>query len=248
MILAIIQARMGSTRLPGKVMKEVLGKPLIGYLLERLQHSKLIDKIIVATSVDPINDVLCDYVQNQGFEVFRGPEDDVLKRYYLAASQYHPQAVVRITADCPLIDPQICDRVADIYRKEKVDFVHTGLTFSEGVDCEIFSFKALEEAWRDAYLPSEREHAALYLHNHPELFKKITLENESDDHKYRFTIDEDEDLQVVKAIIEALYRESPNVFGVNSIKDFLDSHPGIFQLNAHVLRNEGLTKSLKQDG
>lgn len=247
MILAIVQARMFSTRLPGKVMKEVLGKPLIGYLLERLACSIRIDRIIVATSAKKGNDEMCKYIKSKGLDVYRGSEDDVLGRFYHTAAKHNPKSIVRITGDCPLIDPEICDQVINIYLKEKADYVYLGPTFAEGLDCEIFSFPALKVAYKNAKMKSEREHVTLYFHNHPELFNIIAVKNETDDSKYRFTVDEPKDFEVIKAIIEALYKRNSVPFHFKEIKQFLDDHPDIFQKNAYIIRNEGLLKSLRAD-
>lgn len=247
MILAIIQARVSSTRLPGKVMKEILGKPLIGYLLDRLNHSKKINKITVATSTDKSNDNLCWYVESIGFEVYRGSEDDVLSRFYEAALKYKPEFILRITGDCPLIDPEICDRLIDAYLKEKADYMHLDSTFAEGLDCEIFSFSALETAHKNAKLKSEREHVTRYFHNHPGRFNKIILKNESDDSRYRITADEPQDFEVLEVIIKALNRHGSVLSSFKEIKVFLNNHPEIMKINSHIIRNEGLIKSLKND-
>ncbi len=247
MILAIVQARMGSNRLPGKVMKEVLGKPLIGYLFERLQLSKRIDKIIMASVKDPYNDALCRYVKSLGVDVFRGSEDDVLERCHLAAKPYHPKYVVRITGDCMLIDPQICDQLFEAFLREDVDYATLSPSYAEGADCEIFTFEALEEATQKAVMKSEREHVTLYFSNHPDRFKKYLLPNTCDDSKYRFTVDEPEDYLVVKSVIEELYQGKSKAFTYAEIKEFFDTHSFTRQLNAHVIRNEGLSISLKND-
>ena len=238
---------MGSTRLPGKVLKEVMGRPLLSYQIERLKRVNKIEKIIIATTVNKEDDPIVQLCTKESIPCFRGSEEDVLDRYYQTADKFGVKHIVRITSDCPLIDPRLCDHVVEVYLESNVDFVHTGLTFAEGLDCEILSFSALERAWREASLKSEREHVTLYLHNHPELFKKITLTNKTDDSIYRVTIDEEEDFFVVKAIIEALYGKAPGLFAINEIKNFLDTHPEIFKLNANVTRNEGLLKSLRQD-
>ncbi len=247
MILAIVQARMSSTRLPGKVMKKVLGKPLIGYLLERLTYSKRIDRIIVATSLKKENDEMCNYIKSKGFGLYRGTENDVLGRFYRATVKYNPKSIVRITGDCPLIDSEICDQLIDVYLKEKADYAHSGPTFAEGLDCEIFSFEALKLAYKNAKMQSEREHVTRYFHNYPELFNIIAIRNETDDSKYRFTVDEPEDFEVVRPIIEALYKENLPPFNFREVKQFLDSHLNIFQKNAHIIRNAGLLKSLRTD-
>lgn len=247
MIAAIIQARMTSTRLPGKVLKEVMGRPLLDYQIERLRRADNIEKIIVATTVNREDDPIAELCGKSGIDYYRGSENDVLDRYYQTAKKFGVDHIVRITADCPLFDPLICVRVIEKYFSSHADYVHTGTTFAEGVDCEIFSFQSLEKAWREAGLKSEREHLTLYLHNHPELFRKITLVNDTDDSRYRFTVDEPDDFLVVKAILENLYRENAQPFTVDDIKRFLNSHKDVFELNAHIVRNAGLMKSLRED-
>lgn len=245
MILAIIQARMASHRLPGKVMKKVLNKPLIQYLLERLSQSGRIDKIILATSINKENDPLDAFVSSLGFDLFRGSEDNVLDRFYNAAKRYCPEAIVRVTGDCPLIDARICDKLIGFYEKEEADHAHLSQNFAEGLDCEIFSFKALETAYKNAKLKSEREHVAPYIMNHPEIFSLKTLINDNDDSSYRITVDNEEDLSLVKAIIEHFNGDLS--VGWPEIKGFLNSHPDIRAMNAHIERNEGYRKSLEQD-
>lgn len=245
--LAIVQARMSSNRLPGKVMKDILGKPLIGYLLARLKASKRIDKIILATSLDKTNDLLCEYVSKEGFFVYRGSENDVLSRFYYAALNQKVNNIVRITGDCPLIDPALCDKLIDAYLKQKADYAHLDAAYAEGLDCDVFSFKALEQAYKKARLKSEREHVTLYFHNNPVLFKKFIMKNTTDDSKYRFTVDEKEDFKVVTAIIEGLISKYGLSFGFSEIKTFLDNHPEIAKENSHITRNEGLSISLAND-
>jgi spore coat polysaccharide biosynthesis protein SpsF (cytidylyltransferase family) len=244
---AIIQARMTSTRLPGKVLLDIKGIPTIYYLFEQLKQVQKLDKIILATTTNKNDDSLAAYAAKQGVRYFRGSEQDVLERFYMAARHYKILHVMRVTGDCPLLDPEICDRVISTYLNKRVDFVHTGPTFAEGLDCEIFSFQALEEAYHNAKLKSEREHVTLYLHNHAKNFTTVTLENETDDGKYRFTLDEPEDFQVIKAIIEGLSSEKTGSFTAEKVKSFLDQHPDISRLNADIIRNEGLLKSLRDD-
>ncbi|MFH1310753.1 MAG: glycosyltransferase family protein [Candidatus Omnitrophota bacterium] len=245
MILAIVQARMASTRLPGKVMKEVLNKPLIQYLLERLSLSTRIDKIILATSLNKENDLLSAFVDKLGFNVFRGSENDVLDRFYLAAKEYCPKSIVRVTGDCPLIDAGICDDLINFYEKENADHAHLSLDFAEGLDCEIFSFSALEMSCQNAKLKSEREHVTPYIKNHPEIFKLKFLNNKRDDSFYRITVDNEEDFDVVKAIMEH-FSKNPAVRWPE-IKDFLNLHHDIMAINSHIERNEGFRISLEQD-
>ena len=180
-VLAIVQARMGSTRLPGKVLKKINGKPLIEILLHRLSSSKKIDKIILATSKDQMNDSLTDTVKKLDFEVFRGSEDDVLKRYYEAAKFFKPQVVVRITGDCPIIDPQLVDNIIRQYYEHDVDYTSNTdpPTYPDGLDTEVFSFTALETAHKQATRPYEREHVTPFIRTNGQ-FKRLNYVNEKD--------------------------------------------------------------------
>jgi len=244
---AIIQARMSSTRLPGKVMMEVMGRPLLSYQIERLRFSKRIDDIIIATTINKEDDSIAELAKKEGLQVYRGSEDDVLDRYYQAAKEYNAEHIMRLTADCPLIDPAVCDQVTEYYFNSKFDYVHTGETFAEGLDCEIFSFKALEKAWKNVQQKSEREHVTLYFRNHPQLFQFKQLDCETDNSKYRITVDQEEDYLAVKAIIENLYGGNDEYFGIKEIKSFLDTHPEIYSFNADIIRNEGLLNSIRED-
>ena len=248
MVAAIIQTRMTSSRLPGKVMRKVMGRYLLDYLIERLNFCHHIDKIILATTINREDDVIADYAEKKGVSCYRGSENDVLARFYGCAKEFGVHHIVRATSDCPLIDPEICDRLIESYLKEKVDYAHLAPLFAEGLDCEVFSSRALEVVYKNARLKSEREHVTLYMNNNIELFKKIVIENKTDDSKYRFTVDEPEDLEVVTAIIEALYKEGSRPFSSGEIKNYLDNHPEIFSKNSHIIRNEGLLISLKSDG
>ncbi|MCK5013475.1 MAG: glycosyltransferase family protein [Candidatus Omnitrophica bacterium] len=247
MILAIVQARMSSTRLPGKVMKKILGKPMIGHLLARLSLSKGIDKIILATSHLSENNELADYVQNCGFDVYRGSESDVLDRFCQVAKQYDPDGIVRITGDCPLVDPKVCDQVIGAFLKEKFDYVKVGLTFAEGLDCEVFTLNTLKKVWAQAKLSSEREHVMLYVFNHQDEFKTSVLENTTNDGRYRFSVDEQSDFQVVTAVFEYFHKKSIFNFSGDDVKAYLDEHENVYELNMNIVRNEGLIKSLERD-
>jgi len=246
-VTAVIQARMSSARLSGKVLMEVMGRPLLSYQIERLRFSKRIFDIIIATTINKEDDSIAELAKKEGLQVYRGSEDDVLDRYYQAAKEYNAEHIMRLTADCPLIDPAICDQVAEYYISSKLDYVRTGKTFAEGLDCELFSFRALEKAWKNAQLKSEREHVTLYFRNHPELFQFKQLGCETDDSKYRITVDQEEDYLVVKAIIENLYSRNDEYFKIEEIKSFLEANPNIFAINRNITRNEGLVKSLDED-
>lgn len=237
---------MTSTRLPGKVLKTVLGRPLLEYQLERLRRATGINRIIVATTTNVEDDQIVDFCAQQRVPVFRGLEQDVLDRYYQTALRFSIDPIVRITGDCPLIDPQIVDRLVTTFQNGAYDFVHSGPTFAEGLDCEIFTLAALERAWKEAIKPSEREHATLYLHRHSEFFRKHTLDNGSDDSRFRITVDEPEDFEVVKIIIEALYPRHPEFTG-EDVLQYLSAHPEMMATNSHIVRNEGLLKSLSAE-
>jgi len=251
MVFVIIQARIGSSRLPEKVMKKVLGKPLIGYLLDRVSNAKTVDRIILATTTKTEDDRLSEYVESLGFNVFRGSEDDVLSRYYHALLEFknkkvNTNAVVRITGDCPLIDPSLIDKVVQSYHNKGADYVALSPDFAEGLDVEIFSENLLVEAFKKANLPSEREHVALFFHNNKSLFNMYRIQNETDDSRYRITVDEPQDFKVVKAIIEYFSKNDAEM-NTQNIKKYLDGNPDVFNLNAHIVRNEGLQKSLDKE-
>ncbi len=246
-VTAIIQARMTSNRLPGKVLMEVMGRPLLSFQVERLRFSKMIDNIIIATTTNKEDDPIMELAQKEGIKVYRGSEDDVLDRYYQTAIEYGAEHIMRLTGDCPLIAPDICDSIADAYFENGADYIRTGETFAEGLDCGIISFQALSNAWHEAKLKYEREHVTLYIRNHPEKFRNVTIENETDDSNYRITVDEKEDFLVVKTILENLYKGTDRYFTIEEIKSFLDKHHEIYKLNAHIIRNEGLLRSLQKD-
>jgi len=247
-VIIILQARMASTRLPGKVLMHVMGRPLLGYQIERLRFSDMINEIIVATTVNQEDDPIIAFCQKEGLGFYRGSEDDVLDRYYRTAKEYDAKHIMRVTADCPFVEPKICDSLVKKYFETGLDYIKTGLSFAEGVGCEVFSFASLERAWREAKLQSEREHVTLYIRNNPTKFRCMNLENESDDSKYRITVDEKEDFMVVKSILENV-SSAGNIeyLDIEAIKRFLDLNPEIGKINSHIIRNEGLLKSLRED-
>lgn len=247
MILAIVQARMASTRLPGKVLKTVKGKALIGILLERLKRSRTIDKIVLATTIEKSDDELYDYVKKLGVEAYRGDENDVLDRFYKAARAASADTVVRITGDCAIIDYKVVDKVVEKYLEGGFDYVSNvnPPTYPDGLDAEVFSFAALETAWKSAKLKSEREHVTPYIINSPQ-FKKANVSGESDHSKERWTVDNDEDFVLISKIIEKLYTEG-DYFDMQDVLKLEKDNPDLFEVNKHIARNEGLAKSLKND-
>ena len=237
MTLALVQARMSSTRLPGKVMKTVLGKPLISYLLERLSFSKRLDKIVVATSSEASDDVLCRYLRESGYAFYRGSESDVLDRFYQAALPYQPVTVVRVTADCPLIDYKVVDRILEFYTGHGLDYVSNGANapvFPDGMGVEVFSFRALEDAWRQAKSGPEREHVTLYLKNSGR-FRCGDYHPPVDYSDQRWTVDYNEDFLLVKHLIEKFYRPG-GYFGMEDILAYRKVNPEAFEINSRYAK------------
>ena len=244
-ILAIVQARCSSSRLPGKVLLPILGKPMILHELERLQRSQYIDKIVLATSTDSTDDPLAKIVETVT-DVYRGSLDDVLERYYQCAKLYNPDHVVRITGDCPLIDWQIIDEAIQKHLKEGNDYTSLSERFPDGLDTEVFRFTALEKSWQEATLHSEREHVTQYMRKNPGIFKIGVLDCAEDFSAMRWTVDETQDFEFVQRVFEKLYSQNPN-FAMQEILQLLNNQPELKYINAGIERNEGLKKSLQED-
>jgi spore coat polysaccharide biosynthesis protein SpsF len=236
-IEAFIQARMGSTRLPGKVLKKVLGRPLLDFLVERLRQSKEIDEIVILTSDQRQDDQIVHFCQEKNLCCYRGSEDDVLDRYYQAALERAPEGIVRITADCPLIDPEVVDQVVRVFRQNDltIDYVSNTLerTFPRGLDVEVFSSKAIEQAFQKADRQEEREHVTLYLYRHPEQFHLMNVSHDPSLGHYRWTVDTPEDFALVRLILEHLYPKKPQ-FRLKDVLQLLNEHRDWNELNAHI--------------
>ena len=235
MVKTLIQARIGSTRLPGKCLKEVLGKPVLWLLCERLKFSKYIDEVIILTTEKEADDVIMDFCLKNEIRFFRGSESDVLDRYYQAAKKFNVDPIVRITSDCPLIDPQVSDSIIRYYLDEsnKFDFVSNNHppTFPDGLDTEVFSFNALEKAWMNARKPHEREHVTPYIWDQPEKFRIGNVEYKEDlSMKERWTLDYEEDYQFIKTVYENLYKEG-EIFLMSDILQLLKEKPEIKKIN-----------------
>lgn len=246
MVTAIIQARTSSGRLPGKMLLGLGGKTVIENTIGRVRQARKVGKVFVATSAEPSDNALADLCEAKGVAVFRGALEDVLDRYCQAAKSAGAEHIVRITGDCPLIDPGVIDMVADEYVKRGCDYISTGRiasTYPDGMDTEIFSFAALERAWKEAKLPSEREHVTPYIWKHPGLFKIVELKNDRDLSHVRLTIDEPADYEVLKRIVAEVAPLSME----NMVK-YLEEHPEVAAVNGSIMRDEGYAKSLKADG
>jgi len=249
-IIAVTQARLGSSRLPRKVLKTAGHQTLLEIHLRRILKARLVDKLIVATTTQPDDLEIADLAIGIGVEVYRGSESDVLDRFYRAVLPYLPDYVVRLTSDCPLIDPDLIDKVIQYTLDQGLDYCSNALepNYPDGQDIEVFSFKALQKAWLEAELPSEREHVT------PFIWKNSTFHGErlfyadnfhEGEHfgDLRMTVDEPKDLEVIRHLIERLGTDK----GWRDYALFLRLSPEIIQLNADIERNEGLAKSLLRD-
>lgn len=248
MILAILQARVSSSRLPGKVLKPLLGVPMLLRQIERLKKSRKIDRLLVATSTEPSDDPIEKLCEENGIACYRGSLNDVLDRFYQAARGFDPEHVVRLTADCPLTDAKLIDDVIGFYLDGGFDYASNAIqaTYPDGLDMEVFSFSCLERAWREAALPSQREHVTPFIHQQPLLFKIGHYKNSSDLSHLRWTVDEPKDFELVTMVYEALYPKNPG-FSTQEILQLLDQKPELVHWNTTHQRNEGYQKSLEAD-
>lgn len=244
MITAIIQARLSSTRLPGKVMTRFSGNTLLGHIIERISFSKYVSRILVATTENPADDKLVEWLKANDIEYFRGSESDVLNRYLEAAKQVKATHIARITSDDPFKDPGIIDEVARMYFEESVDFAYNNKppTFAEGLDTEIFSFQALSRAALDAREPFEREHVTQHFYRNPERFKQKNLESILDFSHLRWTIDTDQDLVMTKLVYKNLYKPG-KIFLAKDILRLIEMNPQIPQINQDVKRSDMYKKN-----
>ena len=249
MIIAIIQARMGSTRFPQKMMKSIFGKPLIELYVNRVKPSKLIDQIVIATTTKPEDNVFEKIATKAEIELFRGSENDLLDRYYMCAKHYGtPTGVVRLTSDDVFVDHEVIDHAIAVYQAEQVDFVtnHFEPTYPEGLDVEIYRFDTLEKAWRNATLLSEREHVFPFIQNHPEQFKIINFKQKKNYSHLRWTIDYECDYDMAKLVYNHLYEKKP-IFLQKDIIEIIRQYPEIAKVNSHIKRKEGVNKSKAED-
>ena len=246
MIGCIIQARTGSTRLPGKVIQKIDNvSTVLDYVINQVKFSKRIEKIIVATTNLTEDDVICEYLASYKIEFFRGSSEDVLDRYYQCAKRFSIDNIVRITADNPLIDPNIIDSIIDEYKNNKCDYVSNTLhrTFPYGTEVEVFSFKSLEKAWNNAKKPSEREHVTPFIYDPKNEFTLINTEYQEDLSHLRYTVDKIEDLKLVKEIIKNI---SARPILIQDVITLYKKRPEIFEINKNV-KHDGYISSLKKD-
>lgn len=248
-ILIIVQARFSSTRLPGKVLKKIRDKPLLWYIANKINQAQIKHKLIIATGHLEANQPIIEFAKKNNIDLFIGDEDDVLDRYYQTAKHFKGDIIVRITSDCPLIDPKIIDQLLEIYLDGNYDYlsnVHPP-TYPDGYDIEIFSFKALETAWKKAKLPSEREHVTPYIwKNQSKEFTIKNIKNNIDYSKYRLTVDTPADFKLLSVIIDYFY-DRWNNFYMDDVIKFLEENPKLLEINEQYERDEGYAKSLEED-
>lgn len=227
-MIAIIQARLGSTRLPGKVLKEISGKPMLWHVINRVKRCKNIDKIVLATSELEQDDVLEEFARENDIAYFRGSEEDVLSRYYYAATQFNADIIVRLTGDCPLIDPKVVDKVILSHINSSADYTSNVIkrTFPRGLDTEVINFQTLKKAFEEAEEQYQREHVTPYILENPALFKLNSIEARGKIRRpdIRITVDTPEDLKFIRGIFSILYKQN-EIFYVEDVIDLLDQRP-----------------------
>lgn len=235
-IILIIQARMNSTRLPGKVLLKVFDKSLLEYLIERVRSVELIDEIFVATSENSLDDAICSFCKTNGVNFFRGSENDVLSRFYHLAKKQNASIVIRVCADSPIIDPKIISEFTYAYlsAKPRVDYLSNTLnqTYPIGMNVEVFSFEALEIAYENSSDTYQKEHVTPYIYENPDMFVICEKHFYAPSHQLRLTIDYAEDFVVLSRVIKSLYPQN-SLFDLEDIITLSKSHPTYFDDNAH---------------
>jgi spore coat polysaccharide biosynthesis protein SpsF len=236
MIVAVIQARMGSKRLPGKVLKDLGGDTVLGRVVSRVRQCRLVNDLVVATSTDPTDDVILNECRRLGIRAFRGSEYDVLDRYYRAAREAQADVVVRITSDCPLIDPGVSDKTIQAFVDVRPDYASNVLerTYPRGLDTEVVTLAALECAWRDAREAYQREHVTPFLYEHPEHFRLLSVKGDHDYSQHRWTLDTQEDLEFLRAVYARILdgQDLPWRDVLNIVK----SEPDLAELNRYIIQ------------
>lgn len=234
-VVAIIQARMGSTRLLGKVIMDLAGEPMLMRVVNRVRRASKLDEVVVATTTNADDDHIVHLCEAHDCTYFRGSEEDLLDRYYQAALAFKADVVVRITSDCPLIEPEIIDRVVNefLFYYPEVEYVSNTLvyTFPRGLDMEVMSFNALEQAWREDNNPAWREHVTPYIYRHPEKFKIRNVANDVDYSHMRWTVDTIEDLTFIRKIYNHFQSDT---FTWREVLRLLEMHPEWLEINRHV--------------
>lgn len=256
-IHAIIQARMGSSRLPGKVLRKIKGRPMLHYVIRQVLASKTVDDVIIATTREKSDDVIVEYCRQNHIKVFRGAKNDLLDRYFRCAEKFDCDPVIRITSDCPLIDPGVIDGVFEKFRKNSYDYVGNNLekisgvwnnstcNYPQGMTVEISSFNALRKAWKMARKPSEREHVFPYIQFNPGLFRVSKLKMRKNLSHIRCTVDHLEDFRFVQTILDR--NGHGRIITINDIENAVKKEPDLLKINGHISFDEGYQQSLLLD-
>jgi len=240
LVLAVIQARSSSSRFPNKVLRPLLGIPMIFRQMERVCHSELINKVVIATSDNADDDILSEEINKMGYSSYRGSLNDVLLRIFMAATQFKPKHVVRITADCPLIDYKVIDQVIAAHIESDADYTSNVAppTFPDGLDVEVIKYDVLKNINQEAMSVSDREHVTQYIRLNPSQYKTTNVESEVDYSKMRWTVDNIEDFQFVETIYNGLYNKD-RYFTSDDIRKFLKKNPEVVMVNKKYKRNYG---------
>jgi spore coat polysaccharide biosynthesis protein SpsF len=244
-IACIIQARVGSTRLPNKILIKVVNKELLIHVIERVLNARKVDQVIVATTTKPGDDRTVKLIENYNNDrvtVFRGSEEDVLDRYYRAAEDNNADVIIRITSDCPLVDWELIDLMVSKFVDGNYDYVSNVLTkrtFPRGLDTEVLSFEALKKMWESCTLERYREHVTSYILENPSLFNTLNIEQERDLSDLRWTVDEEDDLKLIRIIYDELVDKNPN-FKTGDILELIKRKPELATMNAHVQQKKNV--------
>jgi spore coat polysaccharide biosynthesis protein SpsF len=235
-VVAIVQARMSSTRLPGKVLMDIAGMSMLARSVRRLSRAKSLSEVVVATTIEKSDDPIVEQCEINGWKYFRGSQEDVLDRYHSAATSFRADSVVRITSDCPMIDPGMVDAVLDEYFKWEgdVDYLSNMIprrTYPRGLDTEVFTFDALDLAWKQDTNPSWKEHVTQYILHHPEIFRIRGIMNDIDYSSMRWTVDTPEDLRFARTVLENFQNDQ---FTWKEIVEFLQARPEILEINKEI--------------
>ncbi len=250
-VLVIVQARLGSTRLPGKTLEKIAGRPMLELVLDRAKAIPGIDGLVLATTDRPQDAALVEVARKRGLPWVRGSEEDVLDRFHVAVTEYPADVIVRISPDCPLLDPRVAGKVLATFQETPAQLRYVSNVnppmFPDGLDTEVFSREALETAWREAELLSDREHVTPFIRKQPQRFNVENVPNDTDLSWERWTVDTASDLEFVRQIYEALCPSGLRIFGMEEVLKLLRKHPELRKINAGQRRNEGYQRSLAAD-
>lgn len=246
--LAVVQARMGSTRLPGKVLTDIAGRPALWHVIRRLEQCPGVDRVMAAIPEGPEDDALADYAAELGVDCFRGDQDDVLDRIFQAAAPLFPRAVARVTADCPLLDPYLLDFILGVFWEHGFDYASNCLqpTFPDGLDLEVMTMAALERTWREASRPAQREHVTPYIRTNPGRFRLANVHQARDLSSLCWALDAPQDLEFLRAVYARLDPADPGDYGFERVLEILRAHPETAAINGGSVRDHKLVEEIPE--